>query len=169
MSHEKLSIQRCYGSEFSHCFGCGQAHATGLHLESFMQADGSALMTTTPPSIYTGGVPHNLYGGFISMLFDCHGTASAAGFYLNHIGQPLSPETLDRFVTAHLEVDFLCPTPMGCQVKLTAVPVEITERKVVLSMSLEAAGKDCARAKMVAVRFAPKGGKSKEPVEKGAK
>lgn len=149
----RLSIQKCYGEKFSHCFGCGQSHPEGLHLESFLHDDGTATMTTTPPAIYTGGVPDNLYGGFIAMLFDCHGTAAAAGFFLQHIGKPLSSETLERFVTAHLEVDFICPTPMNHPIKLTAHPLEITEKKVILEMSLETNGKESAKAKMVAVRF----------------
>lgn len=158
MTQKDISIQSCYGEEFSHCFGCGQSHPEGLHLESFLHEDGTATLVTTPDARYTGGVPQNLYGGFIAMLFDCHGTAAAAGFYLQHQGLPLAPATLQRFVTAHLEVDFARPTPMNCRVKLTARPVEVTDRKVILEMSLEAEGVERARAKMVAVRFACKKG-----------
>ncbi len=147
------SIQSYYGNEYSYCFGCGKNHASGLHLESFLQNDGSTIMQTTPPEEYTGGVPHNLYGGYMAMLFDCHGTASAAAFYLENCGKELSAENMERFVTAHLDIDFLAPTPMHLPITVTAQPIEVTERKVILTLSLEVDGKITAKAKMVAVRF----------------
>ncbi|WP_314825153.1 PaaI family thioesterase [Porphyromonas endodontalis] len=154
---QSLSIQEYYAPEFSHCWGCGQAHPSGLHLRSYMAPDGaSATCTTMPPDIYTGGVPSNLYGGFIAMLFDCHGTASAAGFYLAAHHIPLNHETLERFVTAHLEVDYLRPTPMNCALKVVARPLEVTDRKAVLEMELWAGEVKTATAKMVAVRFVKK-------------
>ncbi len=90
------------------------------------------------------------------MLFDCHGTASAAGFYLAAHQIPLSCETLDRFVTAHLEVDYLRPTPMNCGLKVVARPLEVTDRKAILEMELWAGEEKTAIAKMVAVRFVKK-------------
>lgn len=150
---DTISIQECYAPRFSHCFGCGQAHSNGLHLKSYLTEDGQeAFCRTTPPDLYTGGVPNNLYGGFIASLFDCHGTASAAAFYLTKQALPLSPDTLQRFITAHLEVDFLSPTPMGTELLLKARPVEVTDRKVVLEMTLAAGEQITAKAKMVAVR-----------------
>lgn len=156
MNHNK-SIQEYYAPTFSHCWGCGQAHPTGLHLKSYLNPEGtSATCITTPPDEYTGGVPANLYGGFIAMLFDCHGTASATGFYLANQGISLSEETLERFVTAHLEVDYLKPTPMGCPLRVVATPQEITDRKVRLDMELWADEVCTAHASMVAVRFVKK-------------
>jgi hypothetical protein len=149
----ELSIQECYAARFSHCFGCGQSHPTGLHLRSYLVDNGQvAICHTTPPDEYTGGVPDNLYGGFIASLFDCHGTASAAGFYLVSKGKPLSPDTLERFITAHLEVDFLSPTPMGQELTLKATPIEVTDRKAILEMTLSVGERTTARAKMVAVK-----------------
>lgn len=151
-----ISIQSCYGKEFSYCFGCGKEHPEGLHLESFLQPDGKAVMHTTPPDRYTGGVPENLYGGFIAMLFDCHGTAAAAAFYLRHVGLPLSSENLQRFITAHLEVDFLKPTPMHNSLEVVAVQIQVTDRKVELALELRIGEEIFAKGKMVAVRFGRK-------------
>lgn len=151
---QQQSIQKCYGDVYSHCYGCGQSHPYGLHLESFIEPNGDTILETTPDAIYTGGVPANLYGGFIAMLFDCHGTASAAAFYLNNKQIELSPETIERFVTAHLAIDYLKPTPMGTLLKVTAHPEEVSERKVRLSMQLIANDVVCARAEMIAVRIA---------------
>lgn len=154
---QPLSIQECYSPENSHCFGCGQANEKGLKLKSYLVEQGTcAVCTHTPEAKYTGGVPHNLYGGYIAMLFDCHGTASAAGFYAvaNHLS--VSPGGIDRFVTAHLEIDYLAPTPMNRLLTVQAYPVEVTNRKVILRMELEAGNKQTARAQMVAVRMVDK-------------
>ena len=49
---QSLSIQEYYAPEFSHCWGCGQAHPSGLHLRSYMAPDGaSATCTSTPPDM----------------------------------------------------------------------------------------------------------------------
>lgn len=148
-----IAIQDCYSPEHSHCFGCGAAHPEGLHLKSYLTSTGHTECRTTPPDLYTGGVPHNLYGGMIAALFDCHGTASAAAFYVESLGQSLSPDTLYRFVTAHLEVDYLTPTPMQSELLIEAMPIEVTDRKCILEMRMSARGKETARAKMVAVRL----------------
>ena len=39
-----------------------------------------AVLVKITPAQYTGGVPANLFGGMIAMIFDCHGTVSAAWF-----------------------------------------------------------------------------------------
>lgn len=149
-----IALQELYAPEYSHCFGCGQAHPTGLHLCSYLSDNGDeTYCTVTPPDYYTGGVPHNLYGGAIAMFFDCHGTGSAAGFYMIHNGIEPSAEAIERFVTAHLEVDYRTPTPMNIPLRIIARPSEIGERKVVMEMELYAGEKVTATAKMVAVRI----------------
>lgn len=147
------AIQDYYSSEYSYCYGCGKQHPSGLHLKSYVQDDGSTVMELLPPSCYTGGVPDNLYGGFIAMLFDCHGTASAAAFYLQHQALEMTASTIERFVTAHLELDFLKPTPMGHCVKVYATATEVTARKVVMALRLEIEGSLYAKGAMVAVRI----------------
>ncbi|HOG18970.1 MAG TPA: hypothetical protein PKW37_00815 [Salinivirgaceae bacterium] len=61
----------------------------------------------TPANKFTGGVPANLFGGMMAVIFDCHGTASAAWFAHKNKGLELSKDTvIGRFVTAKLEIDF---------------------------------------------------------------
>ncbi len=148
------SLQELYAPEYSHCFGCGQIHPTGLHIRSYLMDSGmEAVCHITPPDYYTGGVPHNLYGGAMAMFFDCHGTGSAAGFYMVHHGIEVSPDKIERFVTAHLEVDYLRPTPMQQELKIIATPTEIGARKVVMQMEMWAGEVKTATAMMVAVRI----------------
>lgn len=153
-SDKKIAIQDTYGERFQHCWGCGSKNEDGLHLKSFPSEDGSECVCRfTPEEKYTGGVPANLYGGLISMIFDCHGTASAAWFNHHNNGLTLDESTvITRYITGRLEVDFLSPTPMGKEVTVTAKAEEIGERKIIVSMVMEADGKPRAKAKIVAVR-----------------
>ena len=86
------------------------------------------------------------------MIFDCHGTASAAWFAHHQKGLELTTETvIGRFITAHLEVDYLSPTPIDDEIVVTSTLEELGERKAIVSMEMSVAGKVRARAKMVAV------------------
>ena len=148
---DQLAIQETYGERFQHCWGCGPKNDAGLHLKSYPAGD-KCICTFTPDGAYTGGVPKNLFGGMIAMLFDCHGTASAA--YFKHLdkGLELTKDTIiGRFITAHLSIDFKKPVPMESSVTITATAKEIGERKVVVDMIMEAAGEVRAKAEMVAV------------------
>ncbi|MDY3118178.1 MAG: hotdog domain-containing protein [Peptoniphilus sp.] len=148
---ESIYIQETYGERFQHCWGCGPKNEDGLHLKSYPDGD-KCICTFTPDGKYTGGVPRNLFGGMIAMLFDCHGTASAAYFKHRDKGLPLTKDTvIGRFITAHLEVDFQKPVPINAPVTIIARAEEIGERKVVVVMDMEAEGERRATAKMVAV------------------
>lgn len=153
LENEKIAIQDTYGQRFQHCWGCGPQNEHGLHLHSFPSDDGdSCICKFTPPEEYTGGVPANLYGGMIAMLFDCHGTASAAWFNHKNKGLELTADTvIGRYITARLEIDFKAPVPMGEEITVTAIAEEIGERKVIINMEMEAAGKLRSKARMVAV------------------
>ena len=150
---EKISIQETYGERFQHCWGCGPKNEHGMHIKSYPSADGSKCITKViPDSAYTGGVPQNLFGGMIAMIFDCHGTASAAWFKHKDLGLELNKDTvIGRFITARLEVDFKKPTPMDKEITVTARAEEIGERKVIVIMTMESDGEIRAEAKMVAV------------------
>lgn len=149
----RIAIQETYGERFQYCWGCGPKHEGGLHLKSYPSKDGGfCIARVTPPEEYTGGVPKNLFGGFIAVIFDCHGTASAAWFSHRDKGLELNADTvIGRFITAHLEVDFKKPVPMNEEVTVRAFAEEIKERKVIVAMEMEAAGELRATAKMVAV------------------
>ena len=148
---DKLAIQDTYGERFQHCWGCGPKNDDGLHLKSYPAGE-ECICTLKPDKAYTGGVPQNLFGGMIAMLFDCHGTASAAYFKHRDKGLELTKDTaIGRFITAHLEIDFKKPVPMESPVTIRAAAEEIGERKVVVAMEMEAAREVRAKAKMVAV------------------
>ncbi|MBL7575432.1 Thioesterase superfamily protein [Peptoniphilus asaccharolyticus DSM 20463] len=151
--NKKIAIQDTYGERFQHCWGCGPKNEDGLHLHSYPSEDGeSCICQFVPDKKYTGGVPANLYGGMIAMLFDCHGTASAAWFAHKNKGLELTEDTvIGRFITARLEIDFKKPVPMEEVITVTARAEELGERKAIIVMEMEAKGEIRAKAKMVAV------------------
>lgn len=150
---KSIAIQDTYGERFQHCWGCGPKNEEGMHLKSYPSDDGKRVVCkVTPDQKFTGGVPANLFGGMIAMIFDCHGTASAAYFKHHDMGLDFTSETvIGRFITARLEIDYKKPTPLNEEIVVTATPDEIGERKVILNMEMKAAGEIRATARMVAV------------------
>ena len=53
-----------------------------------------------------------MYGGLIASVIDCHSAGTAAIFTMIDAGVAVGSEPSPRYVTAHLEVDFLAPTPL---------------------------------------------------------
>ena len=151
---KKISIQETYGERFQHCWGCGPKNDMGLHLKSYPSEDGkSVTVKIIPDKMYTGGVPQNLFGGMIAMIFDCHGTASAAFFSHKNKGLDLDENTvIERFITARLEVDFKKPTPMNEEIEVIAKLEELGERKAIIEMEMKAKEEVRAKAKMIAVK-----------------
>lgn len=148
-----IAIQDTYGERFQHCWGCGPKNEEGMHIQSYPSEDGEhCVCHVTPSKQFTGGVPANLFGGMIAMIFDCHGTASAAWFAHRNNGLALTADTvIGRFITARLEVDFKKPVPMEEEVTVTSSVEEIGARKVIVTMEMEAAGVLRAKARIVAV------------------
>jgi len=58
-----------------------------------------------------------------------------------------------RFVTASLKVDYLRPTPLGVELEVRGKVEEVKGRKVVVSTTVAAEGKICARGEVVAVKM----------------
>ena len=88
----------------------------------------------------------------IAMIFDCHGTASAAWFAHQNKGLDLTEETvIGRFITARLEVDYKSPTPIDEEITVVSRLEELGERKVIVTMEMTVVNQVRAKAKMVAV------------------
>ena len=149
-----ICIQDTYGERFQYCWGCGPKNDMGLHLKSYPIQDGKSVTAKIiPDKMYTGGVPQNLFGGMIAMIFDCHGTASAAYFSHKNKGLNLDEDTvIERFITARLEVDFKKPTPMNEEILVSSKLIELGERKAIIEMQMTAKGEVRANAKMIAVK-----------------
>jgi acyl-coenzyme A thioesterase PaaI-like protein len=147
----RKAFQDLYPGEFCHCYGCGRLNEHGLQIKSHW--DGDETVTIFEPRAYHTGIAGYVYGGLIASLIDCHclGTAAAAKRRADNPGE--DSQTLPRFVTAALHVDYLRPTPMGVALEVRARAEEIKERKVIVQATVSAEGEICARGKVVAVRM----------------
>ena len=142
------ALQDLYPDDYSHCYGCGRLNEHGLHVRSEW-ADGEAVARFTPAAEHIA-MPGYVYGGLIASLIDCHAMATAAAASMSAAGEMPGRDPTPRFVTASLQVDFLRPTPIGHELELRGRG-EVSGRKVVVSVTMTAAGVECAHGRVVAV------------------
>lgn len=145
------SIQDYYPDELSYCYGCGRLNEHGHHIKSYW--DGDETIAHFTPESYHIAIPGFVYGGLIASLIDCHGTGTAA--LASYKAEGREPETQPpfRFVTASLQIDFLCPTPLGVELELRGKVIEIKGRKVISEVLVLANKVICARGKVIAVQI----------------
>lgn len=145
------AFQDYYPEDVSHCYGCGSLNSEGLQLKSFWDGDESVAVFNPRP--YHTAIPGYVYGGLIASLIDCHGTGTAAAASYRAEGREMDTLPSLRFVTASLRVDYIRPTPMGVPLEIRGRVEEVTGRKVVVSETLSAEGRVCAKGEVVAVRM----------------
>ncbi|MCC7361114.1 MAG: PaaI family thioesterase [Anaerolineales bacterium] len=108
----------------AHCFVCGLNNALGLRLSFYELSDTEVTACYTPPDDYEG-YPGVLHGGIVAALLDEVG--SRAGM----IGAP------GHFmVTAHLDVKYRRPTPIGRPLTLYGRLVKRSGRRAVAAAEL---------------------------------
>ena len=145
------AFQDHYPDQLAHCYGCGRLNPHGHQLRSFW--DGEETVARFEPKPYHTAIPGYVYGGLIASLIDCHGTGTAAAAAYRAAGRAMDTEPALRFVTASLQVDYLRPTPQGVTLEVRGSVEEISGRKVVVAVTLSAAGEVCARGRVVAVQM----------------
>ncbi len=154
------AIQDLYPDDFAHCYGCGRLNPDGLHIRTAW--DGREGTARLLPRAQHVALPGFVYGGLIASLIDCHGIGTAAAAAMAAAGLRPGQDPSPRYVTAHLDVDFLRPTPAGVELVIRAWPTEVAARKVIVEASVSADGSECARGRVVAVpmpaSMAPEGG-----------
>lgn len=103
-------------SHYSYCFGCGVDHPTGLHM--LMTAkDGMHVTAVFEVTDTHQGAPGIGHGGLLGLACD-----EVLGATNNLINVPA--------VTAHLEVSYRAPVPVGSKVFLDARIVGMRGRKI---------------------------------------
>lgn len=152
---DHVSFQDCYSDANAHCYGCGRLNEAGLKVRTFWDPEtpGHSITTFTPPTVMTGGMPGNLYGGILASLIDCHSTATASAARAREEGLEPGDGEFPRFVTASLQVDFAAPTPVAVPLTLRGVIEEMAGRKVVVSTALIANNRECVRGRAVLVQI----------------
>jgi acyl-coenzyme A thioesterase PaaI-like protein len=147
---EGRAIQDLYPEDVSHCFGCGRLNEVGHQIKT--RPDGGNTATKFTPEPYHTAIPGYAYGGIVASIIDCHSTGSAAIFAMQRDGREVGSGPSPRFVTAHLEVDYLLPTPLKTM-HLTGRLVEITDRKAIVETDLSVDGVVTARGSAVLVEI----------------
>ncbi len=127
------------------CWGCGADNPVGLQLKSHWDGD-VAVAQWQPSADYAAGPPHILNGGIIATLLDCQGvcTAIASAYRSQDRAIGSAPELW--YATAAMAVEYLRPTPIDALLHLRASVVNVDDRTTTVECSLEAAGKERARA-----------------------
>lgn len=143
------AVQDFYSDEFAQCFGCGRLNSQGHHVRTFW--DGEIGVTRFTPRAEHIAVPGYVYGGLIASLVDCHAIGTAAAAVQQAAGQVIGEQPSPRFVTAALHVDFLAPTPLELELELRARVKSLSNRKVIVAVSVSAGGRVTAQGEVVAV------------------
>lgn len=144
------AIQDTYPEDVAHCYGCGRLNDVGHQIKT--RAAGDETATTFMPKPFHTAIPGYAYGGLVASIIDCHSTGSAAIFQMQHAGKAVGSELSPRFVTAHLEVDYLLPTLLA-EFHLVGRLIEIKGRKVVVETDLSVDGVVTATGSAVLVEI----------------
>jgi acyl-coenzyme A thioesterase PaaI-like protein len=145
------SFQDYYPNELAYCYGCGKLNQQGHQLKSYW--DGEETVAIFHPKAYHIAIPGYVYGGLIASIIDCHGTGTAAAAAYRRAGREMGSGPPLRFVTAALQVDYLKPTPLGVPLEVRGTIEEVTDRKVVVRVTVFANGETCAKSRVVAVKM----------------
>lgn len=139
--------------DHNHCFGCGPRNEQGLRIKSHWSDDGDeSVCTWTAEPYHCAGSPEVVNGGVIAALVDCHAVCTAVADAYRLAGREIGTEPSFGFVTASINVQYRRPAPTGEPLTVRARVVERAGRRTTLACSLEAQGRECARAEVVAVR-----------------
>ena len=103
-------------SHYRYCFGCGVDHSTGLHMRMTAQ-EGLHVTAVFAITDSHQGAPGIGHGGLLGLACD-----EALGATNNLINVPA--------VTAHLEVSYRAPVPVGSHVFIDAHIVGMRGRKI---------------------------------------
>ena len=103
-------------SHYPDCFGCGDSHPTGLHMEAIACED-LKVSCEFEVTEFHQGAPGLAHGGLLACAFD-----EALGALNWLLGAPA--------VTARLETDFISPVPVGQIVHIDAEVAGVKGRKV---------------------------------------
>jgi acyl-coenzyme A thioesterase PaaI-like protein len=125
-------------------------NAEGIGIET--RLEGAETLTVFDPWPSHTAFEGTVYGGLIASVIDCHSTGSAAIFAMVTAGIEIGSQPSPRFVTAHLEVDFLAPTTLE-RMRVVGRLVEITERKAIIESDVIVGRATTATGSAVLVRL----------------
>ena len=137
------AFQDFYPDNVAHCYGCGRLNEHGLRIRT--RWEGEESVTRFRPRPEHTAIPGYVYGGLIASLVDCHATGTAAAAMYRQEGRPMDSAPAYRFVTASLQVDYLRPTPIDCELEIRGRVLAIRGRRVEVAVRVLAEGVETAR------------------------
>lgn len=147
------AIQEHYDEHYAHCYGCGPANTSGLHIKSYVEGDEVVMRYTLDPAM-TGGVPDHAWGGILAAVLDCHAAGAACAFKYQADGGTVGDGgALPRFVTGTFTVVYKAPTPLGVELVARARLVEFAGRKATIAVELSADDTVCVTGEMIAIQL----------------
>ena len=123
------------------CFGCGDRHATGLHLH-VRTGEGLAVDTSFTVADTHQGAGGLAHGGIIATAID-----ESLGYLMWLVGTPA--------VTSRLEVDYLRPVPVGSTLAIAARVTGVDGRRIYTEAVGRIDGQDAVRARGLFVTVTP--------------
>jgi acyl-coenzyme A thioesterase PaaI-like protein len=145
------AFQDYYPDDVASCYGCGHLNEHGYRIKS--RWDGDEAVCKFRPEPYHTAIRGYVYGGLVASLIDCHSMGTAAAAWMRANGMEVGEVPTARFVTGSLKVDYLKPTPIGCELEIRARATEIGERKVIVDADVLADGVVTVRGHTIAVRL----------------
>lgn len=124
-----VSLQDRYAPNLI-CFGCGPANHLGLQIKSFVK--GERVVATFDPQPHHQAFEGMVSGGILGALLDCHMNWTAAW----SLKKAANSDALPCTVTAHYEITFQTPTPIGHTLFIEAWVKELGKRKAVIEAAL---------------------------------
>jgi hypothetical protein len=103
-------------SHYRNCFGCGIDHPTGLHIQ-IEAGEGMSTRAVFEVTQHHQGAPGIAHGGILSLAFD--ESLGATNWLIRASA-----------VTAHLEVSYRLPVPVGTRVYIEATMQAVKGRKI---------------------------------------
>ena len=144
------AFQDYYPDYLAHCYGCGRLNKHGHQIKSYWDGEESVCYFQPSPSYIS--IPGYVYGGLLASLIDCHGTGTAAAAGYRAELRSMDSEPALRYLTASLHVDYLKPTPLGCNLEVRGRVKEVKGRKVTIEEWIVANGETTVRGEVVAVQ-----------------
>jgi acyl-coenzyme A thioesterase PaaI-like protein len=137
----------------STCYGCGPANPHGLHIKSYWSGD-EVICTFQPQSHHNAGFDNVMYGGLLASLCDCHSIWTAIAATYRQEGRAHGSAPIISYVTGHLDVRFLAPTPLDQPVILRAHIEELAGRKARVRCDVYAGNIKTVEANVLGIRIA---------------
>lgn len=138
----------------NHCWGCGTLNPRGLQIKSYWDGEETVCRFQPSPD-HMAGPTHVVNGGIIAAVIDCHTVCTAIADAYRVAGLPLGAGPERWCVTASLKIDYLAPTPIEGPMELRARVREVKGRKRIVDCTVQAGGRTCARAEVIAVEVPP--------------